>query len=447
MSTDALTRVADLVERESGVVIGKAQHGSLVAAIARIAPGMTAGRLLGDGCTGDVLERLIDEITVRETFFFRHPSELDTIDWHEALRAARTRGTDAVRVWIAGCASGEEAYTIAILACEAFGTATPPVRILATDIAPTGLAQARSGRYGTRAVRALDEVIRRRYFSTENRTLRVSDALRRLVEVRRHNLVRDSFPPVGSPPFDLILCRNVLIYFERTTVDCVLRSLESALWPGGRLILGAADRISGHARRSTTPPARSATQRRPTFQVSPKPSHGRAAPSLASVPPAASDSPRAPAAGRSTAAVNAEARRERLSGALRAGDRGDLEVALQIAGDAVAADPLDANAYFVMGLAQLAREHPRAAIGSLRRALYIDPTSGLAAFKLARAHESLAELGPARRAYRQALRTLELEINERPVAETRDLAEVITACRARLQALESSSAVEHLVAR
>src|ERR1700733_1560526 len=386
MSTDALTRVAEVVERESGVVTGKSHPGSLVAGIARMAPGMTAARLLEEGCTGDTLERLIDEVTVRETFFFRHRTELDTIDWHESLRAARAHGTDAVRVWIAGCASGEEAYTTAILACEAFGTATPPVRILATDIARTGLAQARSGCYGTRAVRALDEALRRRYFSSENKTLCVNGSLRGLVEVRRHNLVRDSFPPVGSPPFDLILCRNVLIYFERSTVDRVLESLEGALWPGGRLILGAADRISGQPRRTPARLPPRATQRRPAVPAFPEPT---ATP----------------------------------------------EVALQIAGDAVAADPLDAEAYLVMGLAELAAERPRAAIDPLRRALYIDPTSGLAAFKLARAHEALGEVGPARRVYRQALRTLELEIKERPVAEALDLAGVTPACRARLQAL------------
>src|SRR3984885_3889497 len=311
MSTDALTRVAEVVERESGVVTGKSHPGSLVAGIARMAPGMTAARLLEEGGTGDTLERLIDEVTVRETYFFRHRTELDTIDWHEALRAAHGHGTDALRVWIAGCASGEEAYTIAILACEAFGTATPPVRILATDIAPTGLAQARSGRYGTRAVRTLDEGIRRRYFNTENQTLCVNHSLRRLVEVRRHNLVRDGFPPAGSPPLDLIVCRNVLIYFDRSTVDRVLKSLEGALWPGGRLILGAADRISGQPRPSAAPLPHRAAQPRPTL----------------------------PALLEPTTTANSEARRERLSGAVRAGDRGDLEVALQIAGDAVAADP------------------------------------------------------------------------------------------------------------
>ncbi len=420
MSPDPLAQVADLVSRESGIIISPAQRGSLTAAIARVAPGLTAKRLLADRCSAETLERLIDEVTVRETFFFRHRAELDTIDWRAALQAARARGTDVVRVWIAGCASGEEAYTVAILACEAFGTGAPPVRILATDIAPTALVQARRGRYGTRAVRTLDEALALRYFVVENQTLCVGKQLRALVDVRRHNLVRDSIPPVGAPPFDLILCRNVLIYFDRSTVERVIAGLEAALWPGGRLVLGAADRLSGHPRpsghprRSAAPPPRAATKSRRPSPSAPKPPAPRSAPLASAI---------------------SDGRRERLSSARRAADRGDLEVALQIVSDALATDPLDAEAYFIMGVAELARDRPRAAVGSLRRALYMDPTSGVAAFKLARAHDSLGESGPARRAYEQALRILELDAKERPVAEARDLAEVTTACRARLLTL------------
>jgi chemotaxis methyl-accepting protein methylase len=420
VSPDPLAQVAELVSRETGIIISAAQRGSLTAAIGRVAPGLTAKQLLADGCSPDTLERLIDEVTVRETFFFRHRAELDTIDWRAALQAARSRGRDVVRVWIAGCASGEEAYTIAILACEAFGTAAPPVRILATDIAPTALVQARRGRYGTRAVGRLDDALRLRYFVVENQTLRVGKQLRALVDVRRHNLVRDRIPPVGAPPFDLILCRNVLIYFDRSTVERVIALLEAALWPGGRLVLGAADRLSGHPRGSgqrqpsAAPPPRAATRSRRTSPSAPKPS----APGSAALASAIGDG-----------------RPERLSSARRAADRGDLEVALQIVSDALATDPLDAEAYLIMGVAELARDRPRAAVGSLRRALYMDPTSGVAAFKLARAHDSLGESGPARRAYEQALRILELDAKERPVAEARDLAEVTTACRARLLTL------------
>jgi chemotaxis protein methyltransferase CheR len=433
MSIDAVARVAELVAHESGMVIGLPQRGSLVTAIAQMAPGMTAEGLLAEGCTGDTLERLLDKVTVRETFFFRHRTELDTIDWHQALRAARVRGTDVVRVWIAGCASGEEAYTIAILACEAFGTTTPPVRILATDIAPTALAQAQRGLYGSRAVRTIDRAVRLRYFRAENGMLRVGSALQALVEVRRHNLVQDRFPPAGSPPFDLVLCRNVLIYFERSTVDRVIASLEGALWPGGRLVLGAADRISGQPRLSAASwPAGTTSGRRAHDSLPRRPARAARRQSEVRGPAATSG---ATALRDPTAAVNSAARSARPSDAMLAADRGDLEAALKLAGAALAKDPLDAEAYLVMGLVELARDRPQAAIGSLRRALYVDPTSGLAAFKLASAHDSLGELGPARRSYLQALRTLELDTRERPIAEGRDLAELTIACRARLQTL------------
>ncbi len=149
-----------------------------------------------------------------------------------------------MRVWVAGCASGEEAYTVAILACEAFACASPPVRVLATDIAPTALEQAIAGRYGVRAVRTLQGGVRERYFSSVHGVSCVSERLRALVEFRRHNLVRDPIPPAGEQPFDVILCRNVLIYFDRPTVEHILGALERALAPAGLLLLGAADRLS-----------------------------------------------------------------------------------------------------------------------------------------------------------------------------------------------------------
>ncbi len=423
MTPEVLGRVAALVERESGIVIGSAQFGALRAAIARVAPGMTADRLLAPQAPPEALERLIDEITVRETFFFRHRSELDAIDWHGALQAARARGTDAVRVWVAGCASGEEAYTTAILACEAFGSTAPPVRILATDIAPSALAQARRGRYGARAVRTLEDDLRRRYFMAENGALAVGDRLRGLVDVRRHNLVRDTIPPLGSPPFDLILCRNVLIYFEQRTVDRVLAALRAALWPDGRLILGAADRISGQRQAPTAPrPPHTADHRRPR---SPHTPDRRGPPTRGQVPV--------------RAARDGDDCRERLPQALQAADRGDLEGALRIARDVLADDPLDADAHFIKGVAELAREEPQAAVESLRRALYADPTSTPAAFQLARAHDALGQRVPAQRAYEQALRTLELGADERSVAQTRDLADISAACRARLLAIALES--------
>jgi chemotaxis protein methyltransferase CheR len=434
MRTDVIGAVAALVERESGIVLGPAQLGSLEAAIARISPGMTAARLLAPQLPAETLERLIDEITVRETFFFRHRTELDAINWPAALQRARARGENVVRVWIAGCASGEEAYTIAILACEAFGTATPPVSILATDIAASALDQTRGGHYGARAVRTLEDDVRRRYFSAQNGTLRVNQRLQGLVDVRRHNLCGEQCPPPGCAPFDLILCRNVLIYFNPETVDRVVASLQGALWPGGRLVLGAADRLSGSHR--PLPVARSRAVSDRSRRRPPRPGSPRQRPAQ-TARVAARPAHAEPTAGPSPAvtATNGQAGRERLSRALQAADRGDLDTALQIAGDVLAEDPLDAEAHFIKGVAELATEAPQAAVDSLRRALYADPSSSLAAFHLARAHDALGEWAPARRAYEQVLRTLEHDHEERSVAQQRDVGEITAACRARLGAL------------
>jgi Tfp pilus assembly protein PilF len=112
---------------------------------------------------------------------------------------------------------------------------------------------------------------------------------------------------------------------------------------------------------------------------------------------------------------------------------------LKIAGDALAEDPLDAEAHFITGVAELARKAPQAAVESLRRALYADPTSSLAAFQLARAHDALGERVPARRAYEQALRTLELNTEDRSAAQARDFADITAACRSRLRALAARS--------
>ncbi len=117
------------------------------------------------GAASDALRaRLIDEVTINETFFFRQRRELDAIDWRGLHQAARAAGSDTVRVWVAACASGEEAYTLALLATRAFAPLPPPVSILGTDISEGVLDRARLGRYGRRALRMLDAETRKRHF-------------------------------------------------------------------------------------------------------------------------------------------------------------------------------------------------------------------------------------------------------------------------------------------
>jgi predicted TPR repeat methyltransferase len=299
---------------------------------------------------------------------------------------------------VAACASGEEAYTLAMLACEALGSSQPPVSIVATDISSEALERARAGRYGGRTVRTLEAGMRERYFVPDGQGFAVGESLRRLVDFRRHNLVRDPVP--GERRFDLIACRNVLIYFDTETVERAISTLERALAPAGLLVLGAADRLCDSARRLAAPV--SPTRSRPVPPELRRPL-GREHAEPAEVPT--------------------------LTGALEAADSGSLEDAVEITDRMLQNDPLDADAYFVRGLAELGLGDADAAVASLRRALYVDPGFGLAAFKLARAHEQRGDREAAARAYERALHTLDPDDTRHEVIlDQIDVADVAVAC-------------------
>lgn len=250
----ALVTVAELVRRETGMVVKEAQLPALEAAIGRIAPGVGAERLAGELAGPDaapLLHRLVDEVTVQETYFFRELRELHSIDWRALLDAAKEAGFGVVRVWVTACSTGEEAYSMAILASEAFGAERPPVTILATDISNAALRRAEAGEgYSERSVRNLPAHLRQRYLlpAGEGR-YRVKESLASLVRFRHHNLVTDASPPLGEVAFDVIACRNVLIYFDRELQDRALGLFRDSLVPLGFLGLGSREtlRVSRHA--------------------------------------------------------------------------------------------------------------------------------------------------------------------------------------------------------
>jgi chemotaxis protein methyltransferase CheR len=420
MTDPALEQLAQVLRKETGIVIQGPQLASLEAAMARVRPSMDARsflRAIGVGAASDgLLERLIDEVTVNETFFFRQRDELDAIQWHPLLEAAREAGSSTVRVWVAACSTGEEAYTLAMLACEALGTSQPPVSILATDISTDALARARAGGYRGRTVRMLEPRIRERYFvpDGDGDGVAVGESLRRMVEFGRHNLVNDPVPGSADGRFDLVACRNVLIYFDGQTVERAIGTLERALTPCGVLVLGAADRLCDSAQRLGRPgrPPRSEAAppkrelRRPLGREEPAP-----------VPPS------------------------ELASALAAANEGSLRDAVEITERLLEANPLDADAYFVRGLAELGLGDADAAVRSLRRALYVDPSFALAAFKLARAHELRGDRDAAVRAYELALHTLDPEDSRHDaILDQVDLADVAVACSLSMTRLREAVA-------
>jgi tetratricopeptide (TPR) repeat protein len=288
--------------------------------------------------------------------------------------------------------------------------------------------------------------VRERYFSSAGAVSTVGDRLRRLVEFRRHNLVRDSMPPTGEQLLDVILCRNVLIYFDRPTVERVVNALEGALVPDGLLLLGAADRLSGQSlpttRRRPGAPAPLLSDARELRRAVLLRSSGRKQAGVQR--PRSTPAPTDPEHTPRGQAPREQVTREQAShdslltpaDAIKAADGGELDLAVQIAKDVLAEDPLDSQAHFIRGVAELARNDARAALEPLRRALYIDPNFSLAVFKLACAHDALGERGPARRAYERTQRTLDHCATEQTrQADQLDLLDIASACHTRLKAL------------
>ncbi|WP_037082549.1 CheR family methyltransferase [Pseudoxanthomonas sp. J35] len=218
--------------------------------------------LLEDDPAGAEWQHFTNALTTNLTAFFREPHHF------ERLRAQLREigGGATVRLWSCAASTGEEPYSMAIAACEAFGSLAPPVRILATDIDTQVLATARRGVYPLERVAALDEGLRRRYFQrgvgpNEGRC-RVHPALQALVEFRQLNLLAPRYEVGG--PFAAIFCRNVMIYFDKPTQRAILARLVGHMGDGSLLYTGhsenylhAADLIQpcGRTLYRRTPPA------------------------------------------------------------------------------------------------------------------------------------------------------------------------------------------------
>ncbi len=196
----------------------------------------------------DEVTRLLDTLTINVTQFFRNPEAWARLRLELARLAAERPGW--FRAWSAGCASGEEAYTLAILVLDVWnerhpGAAPAPVRIDATDVDQQCLAAASDAEYAEASFREAPRPLLERYTRVQDGRRVVADAVRAVVHLARHDLGRDA-PP--HPPYDLVVCRNVIIYFERRTQERLFGVFADALRPAGLLLLGKVETLYGPAR-------------------------------------------------------------------------------------------------------------------------------------------------------------------------------------------------------
>ena len=191
------------------------------------------------------LEAVIDSVTTNETYFFREERQLKAFKEEilPELHAAKlSRGDRTLRIWSAGCSSGEEPYTLAMLIFDSKLFQDWNVDIFASDINRRVLQIARKGVYGKSSFRVTEKADRDRYFKEVDGRWRINDEMKKQVNFSFLNLIDRSKISLLRT-MDLIFCRNVIIYFDLPTKKTIIQSLEGKLIPGGYLLLGHSESL------------------------------------------------------------------------------------------------------------------------------------------------------------------------------------------------------------
>lgn len=191
------------------------------------------------------LTEVIDALTTNETYFFREEFQLKTFiqDILPEIRKQKEKEDDRrLRIWSAGCSSGEEPYTIAMLLFDLPFLQDWKIDIIGTDISQKVLHVARKGVYGSSSFRSTDPVVQRRFFSESEGKFRISDRVKNLVTISHLNLFETSRVALLGK-MDIIFCRNVIIYFDLPAKKRVVDTFFQRLKPGGFLLLGHSESL------------------------------------------------------------------------------------------------------------------------------------------------------------------------------------------------------------
>jgi len=198
--------------------------------------------------SGEALSELANTISTNHTFFGR---EIDHFEYFvdvclpEIETRAKSKNSRDIRVWSAGCSSGEEPYTLVMLMLEYFGKdySKWTAGVLATDISLNALATAKSGIYPNDRVKPLPDHLKKKYFNPlPNGDWEIIDSVKREVTFRRFNLMNETFP--FKNPFDMIFCRNVMIYFDKATRERLVDRFYQHTIHQGYLFIGHSESLN-----------------------------------------------------------------------------------------------------------------------------------------------------------------------------------------------------------
>ncbi|HEY4371406.1 MAG TPA: CheR family methyltransferase [Burkholderiales bacterium] len=247
MSARDFDRICQLIRRRAGIALNSSKRTMVYSRLARRlrATGKNSFEEYLDwleSSGGSEWQDFINALTTNLTSFFREAHHFPVLEEH--LR--KLRGRERINIWCCAASTGEEPYTIAIAAMEAFASLDPPVRILATDIDTSVLETARAGAYRDETVARLPPEIVRKYFLRGSGAnagyVRVRPELQALVNFRQLNLLEAQWQLRNG--FDAIFCRNVMIYFDKETQFSILRRFAPLLNESGLLFVGHSENFS-----------------------------------------------------------------------------------------------------------------------------------------------------------------------------------------------------------
>jgi chemotaxis protein methyltransferase CheR len=486
-------RFRDLIEERCGIHFDESQRLSLSASLRARMQQLGLTRIedyddrLRRRSVDDEFRALINLVTITETCFFRDPAQFRLLRRHIlptmlAERSAQSNRT--LRIWSAGCSTGEEAYSIA-MTLQDMGVARAypdwTFEIVGTDLNTEVLEVARRGVYAARAVRNVEGECLRRNFDADGPRFRLHDDIKRCVRFEYGNLRQASTAWPSGERQDVVFCKNVAIYFQPEVTRRVVRGLHEVLTDGGHLLLGhseslwhMADQFSliehdgaycyrkgaAHAGADERVHVRASSRARSTKRAAPR----RArlfAPQTAPAPADAS----------SIADGVTEGEYERCLAALRAGEwslaetavealvrscptfvpaylllgglcvhRGRYDEALTQAESVLRLNDLEARAHMLVGMIAARRGRQEEALQALRRALYLDDSLALAHFWLGNLYRDRGELERACREYRNVVRDAERHTLQFTEEFASDLSpgQIVDFCSRSLQRLDIS---------
>lgn len=249
ISTASFTYVSDLVRAESAIVLNAGKEYLVESRLIPLAK--AAGHSDVDAYVAELMTRrnptalraVVEALTTNETSWFRDADPFHTLRTTVFPTLARQRPGRQLRVWSAACSSGQEAYSISMVAAETPALAGWQLEVIGTDLSEEMVRRASTGEYSQLEVnRGLPATSLVRHFERAGTGWRIHPALRQGVSFRTANLTRP-FPPMGR--FDVVFLRNVLIYFDVQTKRDILRRVREVLAPDGYLFLGAAEMTMG----------------------------------------------------------------------------------------------------------------------------------------------------------------------------------------------------------